>query len=70
MNEGWVVSARTVRGEAQAVADDERSPAPVETLPPVASSSLLRGRSVVRIEHNGALYQLRSTRLGKLILTK
>lgn len=69
MNEGWVVSARTVRSEAQAVAD-ERSPAPVETLPPVASSSLLRGRSVVRIEHNGALYQLRSTRLGKLILTK
>lgn len=70
MNEGWIVSARTVRGEAQAAADDERNPAPVETLPPVASSSLLRGRSVVRIEHNGALYQLRSTRLGKLILTK
>ena len=37
------------------------------TLP---SSSLLRGRSVVQIEHNGAVYQLRSTRLGKLILTK
>lgn len=34
------------------------------------SSSLLRGRSMVQIEHNGAVYQLRSTRLGKLILTK
>lgn len=69
MNEGWVMSARAVRGEAQSTAE-ERSPAPAESLPPLASSSLLRGRSVVRIEHNGAFYQLRSTRLGKLILTK
>lgn len=37
---------------------------------PVPSTALLQGRSVVQIEHNGALYQLRSTRLGKLILTK
>jgi hemin uptake protein HemP len=34
------------------------------------STTLLRGRSVVQIEHNGALYQLRNTRQGKLILTK
>lgn len=38
--------------------------------PTVASDALLRGRSLVHIEHNGALYQLRATRLGKLILTK
>ena len=36
----------------------------------VPSTALLQGRSMVHIEHNGALYQLRSTRLGKLILTK
>ncbi len=34
------------------------------------SSDLLRGRNAVHIEHNGALYLLRATRLGKLILTK
>ncbi len=48
--------------------------APAAPLPSVApslrSSVLLQGHSVVHIEHNGALYQLRSTRLGKLILTK
>lgn len=36
----------------------------------VASDLLLRGRKVIQIEHNGALYQLRATKLGKLILTK
>lgn len=36
----------------------------------VTSATLLRGRPYVQIEHNGALYQLRATRLGKLILTK
>lgn len=37
---------------------------------PVPSDALLRGRSAVHIEHNGTLYLLRATRLGKLILTK
>jgi len=36
----------------------------------VASTALLRGRPYVQIEHNGAVYQLRATKLGKLILTK
>lgn len=36
----------------------------------VASDMLMRGRKVIQIEHNGALYQLRATKLGKLILTK
>lgn len=40
------------------------------SVPSVASAALLQGHNVVHIEHNGALYQLRSTRLGKLILTK
>jgi hemin uptake protein HemP len=45
-------------------------PSPTSASRPVPSTMLLQGRSVVQIEHNGALYQLRSTRLGKLILTK
>ena len=69
MNEGWALSARPVRGGEPADRDD-RPPSAADTSPPLASSALLRGRSMVRIEHNGALYQLRSTRLGKLILTK
>lgn len=36
----------------------------------VTSDSLLQGRSHVSIAHNGETYQLRATRLGKLILTK
>ncbi|AKJ28901.1 hypothetical protein AAW51_2210 [Caldimonas brevitalea] len=39
-------------------------------LPTLPSSSLLGGHKSVQIEHNGALYQLRTTKLGKLILTK
>jgi hemin uptake protein HemP len=34
------------------------------------SDALLQGRSHVNIVHNGETYQLRATRLGKLILTK
>ncbi|KVD82703.1 hemin transporter HemP [Burkholderia stagnalis] len=36
----------------------------------VSSDALLQGRSHVSIAHNGETYQLRATRLGKLILTK
>ena len=34
------------------------------------SRALLQGSKAVTIAHNGALYRLQSTRLGKLILTK
>ncbi|MCG1042158.1 hemin uptake protein HemP [Mycetohabitans sp. B8] len=34
------------------------------------SDDLLQGRTHVSILHNGETYQLRATRLGKLILTK
>lgn len=49
--------------------------AAVETQAPaaeltLASDLLMRGRKVIQIQHNGALYQLRATKLGKLILTK
>ncbi|WP_144142564.1 hemin uptake protein HemP [Paraburkholderia sp. BCC1884] len=36
----------------------------------VRSDTLLQGQSHVSIVHNGETYQLRATRLGKLILTK
>ncbi|MFM0505262.1 hemin uptake protein HemP [Paraburkholderia caffeinilytica] len=36
----------------------------------VRSDTLLQGHSHVSILHNGETYQLRATRLGKLILTK
>ncbi|WP_296223164.1 hemin uptake protein HemP [Ralstonia sp. UBA689] len=34
------------------------------------SEQLFAGRSAVAIHHNGAIYTLRVTRFGKLILTK
>lgn len=36
----------------------------------VPSDALLQGHNHVSIMHNGETYQLRATRLGKLILTK
>jgi hemin uptake protein HemP len=50
------------------VAMDLASDAP--NLPAVDSHSLLKGHKAVTIHHNGALYRLQATRLGKLILTK
>ena len=34
------------------------------------SAHLFKGRKTVEIRHNGAIYRLQATRLGKLILTK
>ena len=36
----------------------------------VESRDLLKGHKAVEIKHNGAVYRLQSTKLGKLILTK
>lgn len=36
----------------------------------VESAELLKGAKAVGILHNGSLYRLQSTKLGKLILTK
>lgn len=36
----------------------------------LASDDLLQGARTVAIRHNGSLYRLQATRLGKLILTK
>ncbi|MCW5258075.1 hemin uptake protein HemP [Verminephrobacter aporrectodeae subsp. tuberculatae] len=34
------------------------------------SSTLLQGQKAVTISHNGSVYRLQATKLGKLILTK
>jgi hemin uptake protein HemP len=39
-------------------------------LPAVNSLDLLRGQKTIEIMHNGAVYRLQATKLGKLILTK
>ena len=44
--------------------------APANRAEPLSSTALLRGRRHVEIEHNGEVYRLQTTRLGKLILTK
>ena len=36
----------------------------------VQSADLLQGKKTVEINHNGAIYRLQATKLGKLILTK
>lgn len=36
----------------------------------IDSAELLAGRQAVDIVHNGSVYRLQATRLGKLILTK
>jgi hemin uptake protein HemP len=42
----------------------------VSPVPPIASKQLLQGNKTVQILHNGFLYTLQATKLGKLILTK
>jgi hemin uptake protein HemP len=53
-------------------ADSQPDPARSEALrpAPLASEQLLQGRRMVEIAHNGEIYRLQATRLGKLILTK
>lgn len=50
-----------------------RAPAPAPSVPPdqpLDSAALLDGKRWVEIRHNGEIYRLHATRLGKLILTK
>lgn len=45
-------------------------PTPLPTEPPPARSSELLRAGMLRIEHRGAVYTLRATSKGGLILTK
>jgi hemin uptake protein HemP len=68
--------ARTTTAPAERHADQTAdSKQVVQTTQPsservLRSDALLQGRTHVSIVHNGETYQLRATRLGKLILTK
>ena len=42
----------------------------LQSIQALDSRDLLQGRKTVTISHNGTLYRLQATRLGKLILTK
>lgn len=56
------------RVTSQAATQPESGDVPSERT--LSSDHLLQGRSHIFIAHNGERYQLRATRLGKLILTK
>jgi len=45
-------------------------PVPPRSRPLLDSRDLLGGARLVEISHNGEIYRLQATRLGKLILTK
>ncbi|MGP2492177.1 hemin uptake protein HemP [Mesorhizobium sp. PUT5] len=55
------------RFEGQAAVRTERIPLSVRTL---SSNALFQGEHEIGIEHHGALYRLKITRQGKLILNK
>ncbi len=55
------------RGMESAPVRVERLPLSVRTL---SSNSLFQGEHEIGIEHHGALYRLKITRQGKLILNK
>jgi hemin uptake protein HemP len=52
-------------GGGRASAIEAQRPAPL-----FESADLLKGSKTVGILHNGSLYRLQATKLGKLILTK
>ncbi|TAN10941.1 MAG: hemin uptake protein HemP [Burkholderiaceae bacterium] len=61
-------------GEPTTEAPDQdgtvRDPAEPPRDAPIPSSTLLQGRCCLEISHNGMVYRLHVTRMGKLILTK
>ena len=63
-------SVTAAPAERQAANGNNAAPAAETSDRVLRSDALLQGRSHVSIMHNGETYQLRATRLGKLILTK
>ena len=63
-------SAATAATTATKPATDRANGASEKSDRVVRSDTLLQGHTHVSIVHNGETYQLRATRLGKLILTK
>lgn len=63
-------TARRVPVEQPVLADSAISAGALLQDLSVESTQLLRGKKSISIVHNGAIYRLQSTKLGKLILTK
>ena len=63
-------SVSTAPAERQPGNNGDAAPTAEPSERVLRSDALLQGRSHVSIVHNGETYQLRATRLGKLILTK
>ncbi|MBH1965958.1 MAG: hemin uptake protein HemP [Comamonadaceae bacterium] len=57
-------SHSTPMGNLASAVEPGASPAPL------SSNNLLKGRKAIEITHNGSVYRLQATKLGKLILTK
>ncbi|WP_027996924.1 hemin uptake protein HemP [Simplicispira psychrophila] len=61
----------TAPGDGYSGSTDQPSePCQPLTAQAVNSHDLLQGHKTVAIAHNGVIYRLQATRLGKLILTK
>lgn len=56
-------------GETGAVTADHRPPRPTDS-GVIDSAALFRGSREITIHHEGALYRMKITRQGKLILNK
>jgi hemin uptake protein HemP len=54
----------------QAQAPSSQPPVAAQAPGPLDSAKLLGGARSVEIRHNGSVYRLQATKLGKLILTK
>jgi hemin uptake protein HemP len=59
-----------LRGLALPVPEGREATAPPLAEPRISSQQLLGAAKEVYIDHHGAIYRLRETSLGKLILTK
>lgn len=61
--------ARPNHASGQPVGDGTNRSTPVGAMR-ISSEMLLAGAAELEIDHNGVVYRLRKTSLGKLILTK
>ena len=64
------MSPPSLRPPAELPADEGAAAEPTTQVRAVRSEALFNGAQEVQIEHRGAVYRLRHTALGKLILTK
>ncbi|MGB3070619.1 MAG: hemin uptake protein HemP [Ottowia sp.] len=64
-------SLQTLRLPRATVRSTGVPPTPLQAASaPLPSDDLLQGRKTIEISHNGSVYRLQATKLGKLILTK